>query len=237
MKIVECEQLSPLWVSLHAGVATASQFDQLISPVKFEPKRGEGPKSYVARKLAEWWRGEVDANTFESLQTQNGLIREPNAIGRFELETGMKVERVGFMQSDNGCYGCSPDGLIVGGVKAALEVKCPSAPVHVKYLLAGGVPPEYRPQVFGSLYLSGFEQWWFYSYCVGFPELIVKVEPDEHKEAAIKEALEMFSLDFEAGKRHLIDLNGGEPKRKSVKLSSERPRFSWEMNPNEVPIP
>lgn len=244
MKIHDCEQGSPEWFALHVGKATAGGFDQLISPKKFEVKRGEGPKSYVARKLAEWFRGEPDGDTFSSFATENGLIREPNAIGAFELETGMEVQRVGFIETDNGAYGCSPDGLITfdkspafPGAQCGLEIKCPSPAVHVKYLIQGDIPPEYRPQVYGSLYVTGFPKWWFMSYAVGFPPLIIAVEMDEQKEAAIKEALELFSLDFEAGKRFLIDKNGGEPKRKTEKLSGERPRFTWEMDRNDVPVP
>lgn len=236
MKIHQCEQGSEAWFALHVGRATAGQFDALISPKEFKVKRGEAHKSYVARKLAEWWRGTPLHSDFQNLATENGLIREPNAIGAFELETGLSVERVGFCESDNGAYGCSPDG-IVNFTPAGLEIKCPDPAQHVKYLLAGGIPPEYRPQVYGSLYVTGFMQWWFMSYCVGFPPLIVKVESDEEKEAAIAEALEAFSLDFEAGKRYLIDLNGGEPKRSAEKLSTERPRFTYEMNHNDVPVP
>lgn len=240
MKIHSVEQGSPAWFALHVGRATAGGFDQLISPKKFEVKRGEGPKSYVARKLAEWWRGEPDGDTFSSFATENGLIREPNAIGAFELETGLTVSRIGFIEADNGAYGCSPDGLIDDPdehARMGLEIKCPSPAVHVRYLIQGGIPPEYRPQVYGSLYVTGFPKWWFMSYCVGFPVLIHAVEPEDEKTEAIKEALEYFSLEFEAGKRHLIDLNGGEPKRKPVKLSGERPRHSWELDKEDVPCP
>lgn len=240
MKIHECEQGSPQWFALHVGKLTSGSLDQLISPKRFEVKRGDAQKSLVARKLAEWWRGGPDGDTFSSFATENGLIREPNAIGAFELETGLQVSRVGFIETDNSAYGCSPDGLIDDPddhARMGLEIKCPSPAVHVRYLLQGGIPPEYRPQVYGSLYVTGFSKWWFMSYCVGFPPLIHAVEMDEQKEAAIKEALESFSLDFEAGKRFLIDKNGGEPKRKTEKLSGERPRFTYEMNRNEVPTP
>lgn len=238
MKTHHCEQGSPEWFALHVGKLTAGSLDQLISPKRFEVKRGDAQKTLVARKLAEWWRGEPDADTFKNFATENGLIREPNAIGAFELETGMEVKRVGFIETDNGAYGCSPDGIIVNVPgRAGLEIKCPAIGTHVRYLLAGGVPPEYAPQVWGSLYVTGLPQWWFMSYAVGFPPLIVKVEPDEQKEAAIKEALEAFSLDFEAGKRYLIDLNGGEPKRNTQKLSGERPLHTWEMNREDVVTP
>lgn len=78
-----------------------------------------------------------------------GLRLEPDAISAFELETGKKVERVGFVQDDsNPQIANSPDGYVLGtGDSEAIEVKCLGAKNHVKMWLKNEVPEEYKWQV------------------------------------------------------------------------------------------
>ena len=44
------------WMQARAGIPTASEFDNLVTP-KWEVRTGQMPKTYLARKLAEWWQG------------------------------------------------------------------------------------------------------------------------------------------------------------------------------------
>jgi Na+/alanine symporter len=56
MKIHEAGQGSVEWMQARSGIPTASEFDALVTP-KWKVKTGDGPKTYLAKKLAEWWLG------------------------------------------------------------------------------------------------------------------------------------------------------------------------------------
>jgi hypothetical protein len=67
--------------------------------------------------------------------------------------------------------GCSPDGII--GADGLLELKCPYQPgkhvQHIRYLHSG-LPSEYKPQVQGSLWVTGRQWYLFASFDGRFPE-------------------------------------------------------------------
>ena len=161
MKIHDVEQQSLDWMKLHVGIPTASGLDNLLTP-EFEPRKGETPKTYVYRKVAEAWRGKpaIDLGG-SSFAMEQGLILESEAIPFWELTTGRKITRVGFVTTDDGRFGCSPDGLLqcvdCSSLKSlghcsceGIEIKCPAPHTHVKYLSEGVIPKEYRAQVYGS---------------------------------------------------------------------------------------
>lgn len=196
MKIHDVSQRTLDWARLHIGIPTASGLDNLITPL-WEIRKGEMPKSYLYLKLAEAWRGEpvIDLSTFS---IEQGEIVETEARPFFELETGRKVREVGFITTDYGQVGCSPDGLI--GTDNGLEIKCPSAQVHVKYLVGGELPKEYAAQVHGSMFVTGFPRWTFLSYRRNFPPLIIEVQRDEAIIAKIGEAVNQFTENFKSAK-------------------------------------
>jgi hypothetical protein len=130
--ITDVEQGSVQWLKLRLGIPTASEFHQLMTPL-FKAKEGETPKTYLAKKLAEAWRGEPLPG-FSSYATEQGTIREEDARPWYALEYDVDVQQVGFVLSDDERCGCSPDGLI--GEDSGLEIKCPNPDTHVKYLIA-----------------------------------------------------------------------------------------------------
>ena len=56
MKIHDCEQGTLEWTKLHFGIPTASGLDNLITP-EFELRKGETPKTYIYKKVAEKLQG------------------------------------------------------------------------------------------------------------------------------------------------------------------------------------
>lgn len=212
MKIHDVEQKSVEWMLLRSGIPTASEFDNLITP-KFKAREGQTPQTYMASKLAEWWLGGPLAQ-FNSFDMEMGNVLEDEAIPWYELEFGTPVTRVGFITSDDGRIGCSPDGLI--GDDGGIEIKCPAPQTHVKYLLGGNIPDDYLVQVYGSLYVSGRRWWKFLSYRRRFPPLLITVERDEEIMEKIGGALDNWLDTFELAKKRMIHLNGGvEPRRQS----------------------
>ena len=194
------------WMLARAGIPTASEFDNLISPT-WKMRTGEMPRTYLAAKLAEAWLGGplVGFNTFDMDQ---GNILEEEARPWLELELETQVRAVGLITTDDGKVGCSPDGLI--GDSIGVEIKCPQPTAAVKYLLNGEVPPEYLAQIYGGMYVTGFKEWKFLSYRRNFPKLLITVKRDDKICDAIELAIDDFLRNFDDAMLKLIAINGGQ---------------------------
>lgn len=208
MKIIDCKQGSVEWLIARCGILTASEMGNILTD-KMEVRTGKMPLTYVAQKLSEAWTGEWDAD-FGSWEMEQGTILENEAVPWLELELGVRIERPGFITTDDGLVGCSPDGIFD---KIGCEIKCPQRKNACKTVLAGTIPEEHLPQVHGGLYVTGFEKWLFVSYNRKFPELIVEVERDDEILANIQEAVEAFQFRFNEGWKRLCELNDGPPRR------------------------
>jgi hypothetical protein len=196
MKVfTDIEQGSDAWKAIRKGKPTASRFSDIITA-----KTGELSKSakeYIRELIGEcfcpdWepWQG----NQF----TDRGTELEPEARFQFAMQTGMDVKEVGFVLADDGLFGCSPDGLIMGADSyyvAGLEIKCPNPKTHIGYVLDGGLPDQYKQQVHGGMAVTGLNQWHFYSYFPGMKALHVVVERDEYTEKLSK-ALVAFGVEY-----------------------------------------
>ena len=174
MQILTCEQRSPEWYAARRGVPTASEFGNIITPKKME--YAAAADTYINQLIDELMRPEAGRGFTGNRHTERGVLLEDEAREYYAFEQDVVPQQVGFILNDAGTLGCSPDSLIqrVGG----LEVKCPDGPTHVKWLRAGGVPDEHKPQVHGSLVITGREWWDFLSYCPGYEPLLVRVTPD-----------------------------------------------------------
>ena len=108
---------------------------------------------------------------------------EPAARSWYSFDRNVDIREVGFCLSSCGRFGCSPDGLI--GEKGALEIKVPNMKTHIRYLREGVLPNAYKPQVHGTLLVTGREWVDFVSYSVSdeLPSLVVRVYPNEFTQA------------------------------------------------------
>jgi predicted phage-related endonuclease len=194
------------WNALRAGKVTASELDRLVTPLG-KVKTGDGPRSYLCEKVAEAWKG-MTLPSAAFWDADQGQFLEEYARPAFAFETGLEVEQVGFIESEDGSMGASPDGLIIGQ-ECGLEIKSPHAQTHVRYLLDGVLPPDYVLQVQGSLYVSGYPKWYFFSFRREFPPFILIVEPDPKIQEAIGEAVKAFNALKETSLAYLTKLNGG----------------------------
>ena len=119
------------------GKATGSEIKDLVT------LKGDGVKAGVYRKAAESLIGSAalmeEEMTSEQIM-QRGHDLEPDAIRRFEKETGKKVKRglVGWEREDDSRMAVSPDGVI--GKTQAVEVKCFLSPKHTEALFTRNIP-------------------------------------------------------------------------------------------------
>jgi len=208
MKIIDCIQGSDQWLAARLGIVTASEIDALISPL-WKPRTGQGIATYVTKKIAERWRG-APLTSYHGGSMEQGTIREDEAFSWYELNHDVNMRKVGFITTDDGVMGCSPDGL---GEDFGIEIKCPEPHTHVGWLLEGGIPSEHRAQVYGGMYVTGLPRWTFLSYCRGFPPLVITVERDEAVMIAIGEAVSAFQTRLNAAWNEIVARNGGPPVR------------------------
>jgi len=220
----EYQQNSLEWLHAHAGVLTASQFGQFFDS-DWEVRTGEMPKKLLARKLAEWWMGgPLIANEVNTFSIEQGRILEQEALPWLTLEKDIAVERVGFVTTDDGLIGCSPDGLI--GDNSGIEVKCPNADTHVRYLIDGGLPREYVAQVHGCLYVTQRPSWLFLSYRRGFTPLLLTISRNQEIMDKIHLGLQAWHQWFAVCKDRLEKING-EPRPARMDWSKKIEDPAW----------
>lgn len=215
MKVFKFQQYSTQWHETRRGVPTASEFHNLITPVKGEPTKGSTSDGYIFQLIGDLYDdnyGIVD--DYISATMKNGITYEPQARAWYSFDQDVKCEQVGFLMTDDGRFGCSPDSLV--GNDGGLEIKCPLAKTQARYLIENILPPEYKAQVHGSLIVSGRAWWDFISYCPDaprMPKLRIRVEPDEYTEK-LREALDVFWDRYQALKSRIA---AAEPIKPPVK--------------------
>lgn len=152
----------------------------------------------------------------------NGIRMEPIARSEFEFYSGEKLIEVGFCVHRSGSAGCSPDGLLAGK-SFGFEGKCPLPATHVRYLLDGALPAEYRDQVHGSMAVTGAQGWWFQSYCPGLPPFRIFTPRDEYTER-MTHGLDEFAIHLNSAREEIAAMWDAECLRRRV---SNDFRIAW----------
>lgn len=152
MIIHNIEQGTEEWLDLRKGVASASNFKKLITPITEKPSATA--KKYSKELALELAYHELKAESFKSAAMIEGNEKEPFIRKSYQKKTLSLVEEAGFITSDCGNFGYSPDGLV--GDDGLIEIKCLEAEAHSAILLKGAkeMPDDYKCQVQGGLWLS-----------------------------------------------------------------------------------
>lgn len=184
------EQGTDEWLQERLGVVTGSNFSCIITPGG-KATTGTKADTYMKTLLAEWYVGKP-VDTFDPTQwMQRGTELEPEARAYYEMLKEVDVEQVGLCFKDElRRVGASPDGLV--GDNGLLEVKCPKASTMVSYMLDGGLPSTYKPQVQGQLWVTEREYCDFLAYHPDFKPFMVRVERDERYIKSLSELVEVF---------------------------------------------
>jgi len=156
MREENAQQGTGAWFNQRTGKITASRMASAMSYLK-------GGGDSAARKdlkieiLAERLTDSI-VPKFVNSAMQWGIDHEAMAKEAFEAKTGLKVTDVGFIDHpmiEN--LGASPDGFVSDG--RAIEIKCPTTSTHLKYLLGGVIPEEYKPQMSVQSACTGKAVW------------------------------------------------------------------------------
>lgn len=184
-------QGSEEWLRLRLGRPTASEFDRIITPKKWEPTSGAARRGYAVKLLTELiLDGPLDGPTTPSMV--HGKDWEIKARRAYEMLEGVDVEDCGFCTTDDGLVGASPDAFV--GDDGSLEIKCPERPeIHVGYLLnPDGFKEEHWVQTQGQLYVTGRKWTDLISYFMGIPMARVRITPHPEFQAKLDAALQQF---------------------------------------------
>ena len=199
MKILTMPQGSAQWQLVRLGIPTCSRADELITPAKLEPSKSA--RKYMLKLLAEWLAG-YPMDDAGNGYTDRGTGMEAEARAAYELETGAEVRQVGFLMTDCGRFGGSPDSLV--GEDGGLEIKCPALHTMIGYTLdPDSLVSAYRGQCQALMYVSGRPWWDLYAYNPQLPSIRRRVERDEKYVAAFDKALSVFLTDLEAARAKL----------------------------------
>jgi len=172
MRIIDCQQRSEEW-DRWRNRPTASEFGKFITPARGD--YSAQATAYAAKIVAK--RLGVYVEPPPSWAMERGTELEPSAKLAYTLQTGREIQDVGFVLPDNtDAFGCSPDGLV--GDDGVIEIKCPLAETLIAYHAEGALPMEYRPQVQGSLLITGRAWCDFYVFHEELTPFLLRVEPD-----------------------------------------------------------
>lgn len=189
MEVFDCQQGTPEWFACRKGIPTASNFGTVMA----KGRGGAASKTrtdYMERLAREVITGRPQGSSFANEHTERGHAHEDRARDVYCFTTAVEVRRVGFIR--NCGIGCSPDSLV--GEDGGLEIKCPTEEIQQQRLAAGAVlPPEYRAQVQGCIYVCDREWWDFESYYDGIMPLIIRVSRDDKYILKLAEELARFN--------------------------------------------
>lgn len=189
MKIINCAQNTPEWFLARRGIPTASCFDKIVTPAKGQLSKSS--VTYAYKLLVERLLNAPAEERVGSEWMERGHDLEASAATQYGFVNDVDLEPVGFITTDDGLIGASPDRLIKGK-SAGLEIKVPAPWTHLGYLLDG--PAEaYRPQVQGQLYVCEFEFVDFFSYSERMPACTIRTARDEPYIALLSSALKAFT--------------------------------------------
>jgi hypothetical protein len=188
MKLHFVDQGSAEWYRLRLGIPTASQFHKIITPAKGDLSTQARP--YMYRLIAERLLKDSMDDQLTVEWVERGKVEQHPASQQFALVTENALEPIGFITTDDGRLGASPDYL-VRKRNECVEIKCPAPWTQIGYLLDGPAV-EYRPQVQGQLLVGEFDAAHFYSYHPRMPAKHVVTLRDEAYLDKMRMALDSF---------------------------------------------
>lgn len=199
MKIIDCVQGSDEWVAARLGIPTASEFAEIVSNSTGELSRSRSnkkemsaaAKKYAYRLVAETLLGRpLEKPPGNPWAMERGKQMEPLAIQQYSFSNDVEIRKVGFVTTDDGRLGCSPDGLVVG-MRQGLEIKATLDDNHMGIFI-DGPGDDYKPQVMGCLAICELDTWVLYAFHPQLPSATILTGRDEPYIARMGAALAEF---------------------------------------------
>ena len=187
--IHDMPQGSEEWLAARLGIPTASEFHRVVTAARGDLSKSAG--KYAAQLVAETLLGHpLEKPPGLPWAMVRGKELEPLARAQYANDNGVEVREVGFLTTNDGRLGCSPDGLIVG-TRGGLEIKCVLAETLVS-IWNDGPGEDYRQQVQGCLAISELSHWDLYVWHPELPPVTIRTLRDEPYIAKMSAALTEF---------------------------------------------
>lgn len=192
------KQRSVEWDKLRIGIPTASEFHRIVTPGTL--KLSQQAEGYMDWLLACWIVGEMLERPETEYMTL-GQELEERAAEEYAFAHDVELSRLGFVTTDDGMIGCSPDRIVemVGSgeivrIDRLIEIKThPGNPgLQVRAMRERTVEPKYNLQVQGQLWLCEADLADIVNYAPGFPTITLRVNRDEKIISALKTTLSAF---------------------------------------------
>ncbi|WP_339119155.1 lambda exonuclease family protein [Halomonas sp. BMC6] len=123
----------------------------------------EAARNYAFRLAIERISGEPLDEGFQTWQMKRGNDLEPEARMEHEMQSGLFVQKAGFVTSDDGWFGASADGLV--DPDGGCEYKCFIAPEKLRAFHIDGDITTVVDQVQGGMWLTKRSWWHIGLYC------------------------------------------------------------------------
>lgn len=123
----------------------------------------DAAKNYAFRLAVERISGTPLDEGYQTWQMQRGQEMEPDARMEHEMQTGLFIQRAGFVTTDDGKFGASADGLI--DPDGGSEYKCLVSPERMRNVLLSDDISEFADQIQGCMWITGRKWWHFCLYC------------------------------------------------------------------------
>lgn len=188
MIIVDIEQNSDAWYQEKLGKPSASCAGMILTTTGKVSTQREG---YLYELAGERITGQRQ-DGYKSANMAVGIEREEESCRLYSVLYDSSLTKVGVVYKDERKrFLCSPDRLDLQA-RRGLECKNVLPKTQVKRLLDGDLPTEYFAQIQFSLYVTGWEEWDFMSYCPGMKSLVLRVQRDEAYIKKLAVELELF---------------------------------------------
>jgi len=176
MILYNIDQHSEAWHEARCGRITGTRFKNLMS------KESTASYTDLITNIACEIITRRAEDTYINATMEAGLETEPEARKEYETVFGVEIKQVGFIIPDednkyHNWIGISPDGLTSDN--GLIEIKCPLMKTHFEYIEENRLPPEYRYQVQGQLFVTGLDYCDFISYVEGMKLFVIRVYPDK----------------------------------------------------------
>lgn len=190
MQVIDCEQGSPEWFNVRAGMPTASEFATVMASGRAGAE-SKTRRTYMLKLAGEILTGEP-METFTNVHMERGKAMEDEARNFYAFLRDADPTRVGFVV--NGPKGCSPDSFI--GDDGMLEVKTKLPHLMIECLLKDEFPPDHKAQCQGALWVAEREWIDIAVYWPKLPLFVKRAYRDESYIKSIASAVEQFNAEL-----------------------------------------
>lgn len=225
MKHIECTQNSEEWYRARLGKPTASEFNKII---KKDCGLSAQRFDYMYRLIYERLYKKQSNIIKPTYWMQRGNALESVAAATFEGLMKVKLKRVGFLTTNDGRIGTSPDRII--DWKHAVEIKCPQPWQHIQYSVLGP-EKDYLMQIQGHMYVGEFEKVSFFSFCPGMPCVVHTIKRNERIIQEMAKVLPLFADEIDKHEQAARELGNYYDIEEEYSFTTG-PAIAWEQEAN-----